>query len=196
LQWNLANPAHHTRFGRRLPGHTSYAQLASVFNSVAFSPDGRTLAAGSNFGLVWLWNFANPAHPTRFDRPLTEPGLARIVYSVAFSPDGKMLAVGLDDRTVRLWNLANPAHPTSLGQPLTGPASPVSSMAFSPDGRTLAAVNHTGTAQIRNLDVDNAIQRICATTSNTLTPAQWKQYLPELPYDPPCAHPGRYGLLH
>ena len=45
------------------------------------------------------------------------------------------------------------------------------------------------------LNVDDAIQRICATTSNTLTPAQWYQYIPQLPYDPPCAHSGRYGFL-
>jgi hypothetical protein len=33
-----------------------------------------------------------------------------------------------------------------------------------------------------NLNVDDAIQRICAATSNILTPAQWKRYLPQQPY--------------
>jgi hypothetical protein len=37
------------------------------------------------------------------------------------------------------------------------------------------------------MNVDQAIQRICATTTNTLTPTTWKQYVsPDLPYHPPC----------
>jgi hypothetical protein len=37
------------------------------------------------------------------------------------------------------------------------------------------------------MNVDQAIQRICATTSNTLTPEKWAQYVsPDLPYRPPC----------
>jgi WD40 repeat protein len=67
-------------------------------------------------------------------------------------------------------------------------------VAFSPDGKSLAA-SDDATAQIWNLDVGNAIQRICATTSNTLTSTQWELYLPQLPYRPPCTHPGQYGLL-
>ena len=160
---------------------------------MAFSPDGRTLAAGSSDHKVWLWNLTDPAHPTPLGQPLTGP--TDIVVSVAFSPDGKILAAGSSDDKVWLWNLTDPARPTRLGQPLTGPTGSVNSVAFSPDGHTLAAGSDDGTVRLWNLDVDDAIQRICATTSNALTPAQWKQYIPQLPYDPPCAHPGRYGLL-
>jgi WD40 repeat protein len=124
---------------------------------------------------------------------------------VAFSPDGKTLAAGGFQGKVWLWDFTNPAHPTKLGQPPTGPTSAVTSVAFSPDGKTLAAGGGTapmgspdrgdGIAQMWNLDVDYAIERICATTGNSLTPGQWKQYISQLPYDPPCAHPGHYGLL-
>jgi WD40 repeat protein len=161
---------------------------------VVFSPDRKTLAAGTRAGTVWLWNLADPAHPARLGQLPTGPG--NNVTSVAFSPDGRILAAGGTGKHVWLWNLADPAHPAPLGQPLTGPGSIVLSVAFSPDGRTLAAGGADDDGWLWNLDVDNAIQRICATTGNTLTRAQWDQYVSsQLPYDPPCAHPGRYGLL-
>ena len=177
--------------------------------SVAFSPDGKTLAAGSADDKVWLWNLTSPAHPTGLGLPLTGP--AGAVWSVAFSPDGKTLAAASDDDKVWLWNLSNPASPAPVNQPLTGPANAVYSVAFSPDGKTLAAGGGdgttetlpggtaagaaAGTAQMWNLDVDDAIQRICATTGNALTARRWRQYINQLPYSPPCTHPGHYGLL-
>jgi WD40 repeat protein len=152
---------------------------------VAFSPDGRTLATGSYDHTVRLWNVTDPAHPAPLGAPLT--GHTNQVYSVAFTPDGHTLATGGVDKTVRLWNVTTPAYPMALGQPLTGPTNAVYSMAFSPDGRTLATGSTDHTVRLWGMNVDDAIQRICATTTNTLTPAQWNQYIsPELPYQPPC----------
>jgi WD40 repeat protein len=184
--WNLTSPGHPTPLGRPLTGPTS------PVNSVAFSPDGKILAAGSNDG-VWVWQLASPGRPTPLGRPLN--GSTGAVTSVAFSLDGRTLAVGGNDRKVWLWNLASPGRPTSLGPPLTGPTGAVTSVAFSRNGQTLAAGSNDHNVWLWNLNVDDAIQRICAATSNGLTPAQWNQYIPQLPYDSPCAHPGRYGLL-
>lgn len=166
---------------------------ANAVSSVAFSPDSRTLAAGDGDGEVWLVNTADPANPVALGSALTGP--AGSVSSVAFSPDGRTLAAGANDGSVWLWNTADPANPVSLSSPLTGSVSDVSSVAFSPDGRTLAAGTIGGTIWMWNLDVDNAVQSVCTATERTLTLAIWKQYVPHLPYDPPCAHPGHYGLL-
>ncbi|MGH3771867.1 MAG: WD40 repeat domain-containing protein, partial [Pseudonocardiaceae bacterium] len=149
------------------------------------SPDGHTLASGSDDQTVRLWNVTDPAHPTPLGQPLT--GHTDGVTAVVLSPDGHTLASGSDDHTIRLWNLTDPPHPTPLGQPLTGHTDHVVAVAFSPDGQTLASGSQDHTVRLWEMNVNQAIQRICDTTANTLTPATWKQYVsPDLPYRPPC----------
>ena len=95
--WDVGDPAHPRPLGQPLTGGT--------FNvdSVAFSPDGHTLASGSRDGTVRLWDVGDPADPRPLGQPLT--GGAAAVDSVAFSPDGHTLASGSGDGTTRLWDL-------------------------------------------------------------------------------------------
>ncbi len=177
--WNMTDPAHPTPLGSPLTGHTN-----SVY-AVAFSRDGRTLATGSYDQNVRLWNVTDPARPTSLGGPLI--GHTGPVYAVAFSRDGHTLATGSYDQNVRLWNVTNRARPTSLGRPLTGHTNWVYAVAFSPDGHTVATGSADRTVRLWGMNIDQAIQRICATTRNTLTPAKWRQYVsPDLPYQPPC----------
>ena len=118
-------------------------------DTVAFSPDGDTLAVGSEDNDVHLWNTTNPDHPSPLGKPLSGPGST--VTSVAFSPDGHVLAAGSGDRAVHLWNVTDPADISPLGAPLTRPGEAVGGVAFSPDSRTLAAGNDDGDVDLWHL---------------------------------------------
>jgi hypothetical protein len=62
----------------------------------------------------------------------------------------------------------------------------VLSESFSSNGETLASGDAGGTTQLWNLNVQYAIDRICATAGD-LTPQQWSQYIPQLAYQPSCS---------
>ncbi|MHC4180595.1 MAG: WD40 repeat domain-containing protein, partial [Planctomycetota bacterium] len=69
--------------------------------SLAFSPDGKTLASGAGDRSVKLWDVATG------EQRATLKGHVDWVASVAFSPNGKILASSSHDKTIRLWRAAS-----------------------------------------------------------------------------------------
>ena len=106
--------------------------------SVAFSPDGKSLASGSYDCLVKVWDVATGQNT------LTLKGHDSTVTSVVFSPDGKHLASGSDDCTIKLWNLATRHAELRFH----GHTAYVRSVAFSPDGKRLASASHDRTVKV------------------------------------------------
>ena len=113
--------------------------------SIAFSPDGRTLAIGDNWPnkTIRLWDITTGTHKATLD------GETASGESVAFSPDGRTLASLSYDRSVRLWDVATGALKVTLDEHrhwIT--RSRVTSVAFTPNGRTLATGNKDGSIRL------------------------------------------------
>jgi WD40 repeat protein len=103
-------------------GHTD------LVTSVAFSPDGKTLASGSHDQTVKLWNVADGTFTA------TLPRRTGFVRSVAFSPDGKLLASGDMGSMINLWDVAGGKTAVNFKGRI-----PVFCVAFGPDSETIAA---------------------------------------------------------
>jgi WD40 repeat protein len=110
---------------------------------VAFSPDGKTLAAGLESGEVCLFDVASGWLATL-------PGHGGRVRWLGFHPGGRSLVVAgpVTDNTVFIWDLATRTQPRRL----SGHASSVLSGAWRADGRLLITAGATdGTVRLWDL---------------------------------------------
>ncbi len=107
-----------------------------VVKRLAFSPDGRALAAGYFDGSVRLWDVAGRTALATLAGPRSE------IHSLSYSADGRTLAVGYRrEITMRGWG---PAHPVLLWDTArevvrlaVAADRPTLSAALTPDGRWL-----------------------------------------------------------
>ncbi len=113
-------------------------QFPSMVASVAFSPDGKTLALSTMEHGVRILDSASGE---------TRTFLRAYSARVAFSPDGKRLATSSSDRTIRLWD---PVTGDEFAL-FKGHTDWISSVAFSPDDQTLASGSYDGTVRLWDL---------------------------------------------
>jgi WD40 repeat protein len=116
--------------------------------SLAFSPDGKILAAGghpepgkpSTTSPIHLWDVSTGREIHRL------PGHVFTVTSLAFSADGKRLVSGSSSSVMKIWDVATGKEAV----PLAEHESWVTAVAFSPDGRHLATGSYDGTIRLWN----------------------------------------------
>ena len=98
-----------------------------TITSAAFSPDGQTIASGSNDKTIRVWDVTTG----QIQNILTDHRAG--VTSVTFSPDGSTLVSGSNDKTIRVWD----ATTGLLKRTLTGHEASIYRVALSPDGSIL-----------------------------------------------------------
>ncbi|MFB4426111.1 AAA family ATPase [Streptomyces sp. QL37] len=138
--WDTADPQKPKRL-------SSVPLTHRVTYTLAFSKDGRTLAAGSHNGLLRLWNVADPVRPAlRAQRTVAEAPL----ISLAFTRDGGRLITGNGSSgdadsgqpaQVRLWDIGDPDRPVLRD---TEPAETVMAVAAAPRRNLVVATGAAG----------------------------------------------------
>jgi WD40 repeat protein len=147
---DLAQERSTTPIDPQVPGMRRALPASSEVRSMAFSPDGRLLAAGDDQGGV-LWDLETMAARAVLDDQPTP------VSAVAFDPAGTPLATAgyRFDPVAGIVTLWDPASGTSTGELISHP-SPVLAMAYSADGKTLviSTQGEGGAGKIAFVDVE------------------------------------------
>jgi WD40 repeat protein len=125
--WDIAT-------GRRV---RSFVHTAAV-ESVAFSPDGKSVVTGSLDHTARMWDTATGNQIREFD------GNMDAVLSVAFSSNGRFVVTGSRDNTARLWDVITGQQVRSF----IGHTDSVFSVAISPDCQLVLTGGADGTARL------------------------------------------------
>lgn len=124
-------------------------------NSVAISPDGKTIASGSIDKQIKIWDLTTG----KLIRTLS--GHDREIWSVSISPDGKLLASSSGDKTIKVWNLQT----GELLKTLSGHLDRAIAVVFSPDAKLLASSSLDNTIRIWETQTGKAIRTLAGHSS-------------------------------
>ncbi len=105
-----------------------------TITALAFVRNGRSLVAGFENGVAWLWNLEAPGALPMLLAPSASGGTgARQISRIESSGDGRWLALASGDGAIDLWNVSGP-QPRSIEM---NQVSRISAVAISADSRSL-----------------------------------------------------------
>ena len=144
--------------------------------AIRFSPDGTQIATGDITGSVAFWDAATGRRTAALHTEVS------FVSSVTFSPDGSEVMTTGGDGTLRLWDIAS--HKL-VGGPLPG-SDTTGWGTYFPNGRHVISVFDSGTGVIWDVDPADWERAACRVANRELTPAEWRDFIPERGYRRVC----------
>ncbi|MEK7781194.1 MAG: protein kinase [Verrucomicrobiota bacterium] len=127
--------------------------------TVAYAPDGKTIASAGDDKVIRLWNPTNGVEQAQLR------GHTDSVSQVAFSPDGGLLGSVSADQTFRLWSMTNLGEARVVWQDTNS----LRRIVFSPDGKLCAV----GSGALDRGDVVGALSRYVGRQTQTNRIALW-----------------------
>lgn len=117
---------------RNASSHNTAILKGEDFNAVAFSPDGKQIAAASANGCIWIWNTTNGHESMRLH------GHSKEIESVNFSPDSKRIVTASSDNELKVWD-AQTGTTLKTMKTQSDCYQSFYDAVFSPDGRYIAS---------------------------------------------------------
>jgi WD40 repeat protein len=160
-------------------GRRSAFEGEDLLPTAVFSPDGRFVVAADIQGRLTLWD-ADGRHRIAVlaaaDSTVERPALA-------FSADGSLLAASRADGSVRVWETASPRLPAAS---VSAGDGPVLALGFTSGGWELRIATAHLAFRSAQLAPDRAATTVCARARGGASKAEWRRYLPDVPYRPTC----------
>lgn len=138
-------------------------ELNSPVAKIAFSPNGKLIAAGHFEGGMSIWDVESGELVRRFGERMT-----RSIGNIEFTPDGKTLLTASSD-TVNLWDVATGKQIQSFDDHTWF----VSAAVFSPDGKQLLSGSAEGTAVLWDIESGERIRTLCANPLGNIPAVAW-----------------------
>jgi class 3 adenylate cyclase/WD40 repeat protein len=154
-------------FGRRLANHAT---------AIAYSPDSRLLAVGTEDGQVLFWD----ARRGVAQAPALHVSTGNVAQ-IQFSPDATMMVVSSHDGSTTLWDLRSRKQ---VGSSFPERPNVITSPVFEPNGKLL--IDYLADAAQWPTDVGSWERFACQVAGRNLTRAEWHDILPARPYTRVC----------
>jgi WD40 repeat protein len=155
-------------------------RLSNHATALAYSPDSRLLAVGTEDGQVLFWD----ARRGVAGAPALHVSTGAVVQ-ISFSPDGRTMVVSSHDGTTTLWDLRSRAQ---IGGSFPERPNTFTSPMFEPNGQLLIEYNADAAQWPTN--VASWERFACQVAGRDLTRAEWHDVLPNRPYQPVCPQHG------